>query len=496
MADSIQDVENKKTPPSYSHNLYWLLLVLLPLGWWTVSGGRIDGFRRALISLAGLAILIAGLLIGYFSRRHRTSEEKPVKLFPSNFFWGLFSLLSVSWWIIAGSADKTRSILLAAVGLGSFMIGALVGFIFTSFGDELATFGKIRDWVIAGITGATLVELAEQGGIFKNILQKFTRTGEQGEFGLVISMAVVYFSVGFFFMFLQRELLLNLPLAKSRAERGKLDGTVQAGLAIQRLLQKLSPSLLTGQDDIDAILDQKEAADTRKLLEDDDVKLFLNQAEQAVKEGRALEYDAVSKVAYIYYYKVYSAEEDKKQSLGQVAIHWVQRALVLNPMHIDLLMKYADLEMILNEYVSAAAILERSLARDDVPAYVRQWLGYALLQLPDRLQDSIRYSEEFLRLFPDASASMFNIAIAYAKLYCRELKSVGKPSLPVSPNRRQALQWLEEALMKDPDYREHVQQNYSSKGGSFECMDSDPDYRRIVGLDQDKHQPDAAPPQI
>ena len=336
------------------------------------------------------------------------------------------------------------------------------------------------------------MELAEQGGIFKKILEKFVLSPKEGEFGLVVSMAVVYFSVGFFFMFLQRELLLNLFLAQSRAERGRLAGTAQAGFAIQRLLQKLPPSLLTGQDDIEDVLKHKDAEAARRLLDDDDVQLFLNQAEQAVKDGQSLDYDTVSKVAFIYYYKVYRVEDEQKPGLAQTAIQWVQRALVLNPMHVDLLMKYADLEMIRQEYPSAVAILERSLIRDDVPSYARQWLGYALLQIPGRLPDSIKYSGEFLKLFPDNTASMFNIALAYAKLYCQELKARNLLSLPDSENHRNALKNLEEALKRDPDSRKQVRENYSSKGGSFECMDKDPEYRGIVDMDLDQPERDSS----
>lgn len=488
MADSSSGPEGNRNPPSFSKNLYWLLALLLPVGWWVALGTN-DRVRRTIIALVALTIFLAGVLVGLFSKKssmgEERSRERPPKLFPNNYFWFVLSLLSVFWWLTAGHNDKPKSILLAAVSLAAFMFGVMAGFVFTSFGDELATFGKIRDWVIAGITGATVVELAEQGGVFKSLLKKFVLTESPGEFGLVISMAIVYFAVGFLFMFLQREMLLNLFLAKSRAERGKLDGSVQAGLTVQRLLQKLPPSLVTGVDDIDAVLDPDEAKDTRKLLDDDDVKLFLSQAEQALKEGHTLDYDTVSKVAYIYYYKVYGAPDEQKSALSQYAIQWIQRALVLNPLHIDLLMKYADLEMIEGEYASAVAILEQSLPRDDAPFYVRQWLGYALLQMPDRLQDSIKYSQDFLHNFPEASDSMFNIALAYAKLYCRELKSAGKVAELDSDNRKRALEYMEEALKRDPDYRKHVQENYSSKGGSFECMESDPDYRRIVWLDSD-----------
>ncbi|HEV7674693.1 MAG TPA: tetratricopeptide repeat protein [Candidatus Angelobacter sp.] len=503
MRSSSSAPERKEIGPSPSSKLYWALILLLPAGWWIGVGG--DKIRRTILATAAIGVFISGLLAGFFSRTAQALDDhskeslsvlpdtrygnNPSFSLPSNIYWLMLFVLSVFWWIIAGGSDQPKSILLAAVSLAAFMIGTMAGFLFTSFGDELATFGKIRDWVIAGITGATVAELAEQGGVVRTILLKFVPTQRPGEFGLVISMAVVYFSLGFFFMFLQRELLLNVLLAKSRAERGRLDGTVQAGLAIQKILQKLPPSLLTGIDSVDAVLEPKEAEELRTLLECDDVTLFLNQAEQALKDGHSLDWDTVSKVAYIYYYKVYCASETEKKDFLQYANQWIQRALILNPMHVDLLIKYADLEMIGEDYATAVAMLEQLAARDDSPGYVKQWLGYALLQIPERLTDSIKYSQEFLHQFPDTSASMFNIALAYAKLYCREIRVAKVASKLDSENRLKALAHLEEALEKDPDYREHVQKNYSSKGGSFECMDLDPDYRKLVGLDATAAKP-------
>jgi tetratricopeptide (TPR) repeat protein len=388
--------------------------------------------------------------------------------------------LSIGWWIIAGGHDPARSILFAAVSLAAFMGGAMVGFLFSSFGEELATFGKIRDWMIAGITGATFAELAEQGGVFKRLLEKFSLTHAPGEFGLITSMAIVYFSLGFFFMFLQRELILNLLLAKSRAELGRLDGNAEAGVAIQKLLSKLSPSLLTGVDDVGKVLKAKEADELRKLLDSDEVQKFLAQAEDAVKEGRLLDWDSVSKVSYIYYYKVYcTPEPEKKRAVVQSALQWLRRALVFNPLHVDLTMKCADMEMIDENYPAAISILDQMVTREDAPVYVKQWLGYALLQVPGRLQEAIRYSEEYLRQFPQSSESLFNLACAYAQLYCQQLSS-GTEASP--KNRDQALRYLEAALQIDPASREDVQKSYSAKGGSFECMDSDNAYRKVVGL--------------
>jgi tetratricopeptide (TPR) repeat protein len=486
---------------SISKKVYWLLILLLPLGWWIRGDG--SGWRqRAPLAAIAILLLLLAAMVGWFSKIYLDDDQarragsgipagtasKKSWFSTGNVYWLILFPLSVVWWIIAGNKDPGKSVLFAAASLAAFAVGGMAGFVFSSFGEELATFGKIRDWIIAGITGATLVELAEQGGVFRKVLLNFVPSEQPGEFGLTISMAVVYFSLGFFFMFLQRELLLNILLAKSRAERGRLDGTQQTGIAIQKLLAKLPSSVLTGVDDVDAVLKPQEAEELRKLLDQDDVKLFLAQAEDALKDGQPLDWDTVSKVAYVYYYKVYCTPDPQKKTLVQDALHWIRRALVFVPMHVDLTMKYADMEMIDEDYPTAVSILDQIVVRDDAPAYAKQWLGYALLKVPDRLRDSIRFSEEYLRDFPETSEALFNIALAYAKLYCSELRKAGITSRPDSENHKKALSNLDEALRRDPDYRQHVQENYSAKGASFECMDKDPEYRRIVWPDNNHHK--------
>lgn len=143
-------------------------------------------------------------------------------------FWVAIALGSVVWWIIAGQFSAERSVLLVSLSLASFMVGSLLGFLFSSFGEEGATLGKIRDWLIGGITALTVTN----AGAIKKVLVVFAAGPGPTEFALTVGAAVFYAGLGFFFMFLQRELILNLLLAESRAERGRLDGSQQAAQVI------------------------------------------------------------------------------------------------------------------------------------------------------------------------------------------------------------------------------------------------------------------------
>jgi hypothetical protein len=142
----------------------------------------------------------------------------------------------------------------------------MVGFLFTSYGEESSTVGKIRDWIIGGISGVTFAQIIDRESALKRVLSSFTMGGANDS-ALVVGAAVTYSVLGFFFMFLQRELILNVVLAKSREERGMVDGTQQAGIVMQRFLVALPPSIMSGADDIDEILQfrKKEAENLRTL---------------------------------------------------------------------------------------------------------------------------------------------------------------------------------------------------------------------------------------
>ncbi len=138
----------------------------------------------------------------------------------------------------------------------------------------------------------------------------------------------------------------------------------------------------------------------------------------------------------------------------------------------------------MDRYEEAVAILERLERTPEAPAYLKQWLGYFLLFV-DKEDDAIRYSEEYHKLFPDESDSIYNVASAYAQKYCRELQSVGKAQDVTSENRRLALAKLKEALRGEPEYVEVVKSKWTQKGASFDCFLHDGEFRSLVGLPEE-----------
>jgi tetratricopeptide (TPR) repeat protein len=389
---------------------------------------------------------------------------------------------SAWWWCFAARTSKMGAYLLVSVSLACFMVGTIVGFVITSYGEEAGTIGKVRDWLIGGITALTAVQAGQGGGVFKKFLLKFTADeNNPNQFGLVLSMAIVYFSLGFLFMFRWRELTWNVQLAKARAERGSLDGSRQTTVAVQKLLVQLPPDILTGEQDISQIdVSNKEQEELRSALYQDDVNTFLKQADEASKSGLVLVWEDIYKVANIHYYRAYFETQDQHIVQVKKALQWISRALAFNPLHADLTMKYADMLGEDRQKSAAIAVLENLVIRPESPAVAFEWLGYYLRSIPSRLDDSIRYSDKFLALFPEDNDTKFNLAYAYGAKYCQELKKSGKTNDQNSPNRSKALELLRQALAEYPQFKERVAKDWIEEKKGFECMRGDPEFDKLA----------------
>jgi tetratricopeptide (TPR) repeat protein len=388
--------------------------------------------------------------------------------------WSLIAVVSLIWWGFAAQHTRARLVLIVGLSLASFMVGCAVGFLFTSYGEETSTVGRIRDWLIGGLTGLTIA----RAGAVKSLLLTFAAGPGPNDFALTVSLSVTYAVLGFFFMFFQRELILNVLLAQSRAERGRLEGAMKAGQVTQSLLQALPASILSGVDEVDETLDQKEAEELRRNLFSPDVQKFLDEADYVAKSGSAVDWDITSKAANLHYYRTYFQKDAEKSAQIERAYAWIQRALTINPQHLDFQVKYADLFGMMDRNTEAAAILERIEITPEAPAYLKQWLGYYLLFVPGRVDDAIRYSETYHAQFPEESDSFFNIAHGYCKKYCDELRASAKSQDPESHNRQLALKNLKEGLRFQPAFAASVRRKWLARDCS--CVAQDGEFNALL----------------
>jgi hypothetical protein len=390
--------------------------------------------------------------------------------------WLVIAGVSALLWVLGSQRSMERGVLLVGLSLASFMIGCLVGFVFTSYGEEIGTVGKVRDALIGAIAGLTIAKAAE----IKGAINTFAVGQDAHEFPLMLSAAIVYVALGFLFMFFQRELILNVALAEKRFERGRLEGSREAGLVILRFLAALPASVLSGVDDIDNItgVGDEEAKALREELYSADVETFLQEAKDSARRG-SLDWDVCSKTAYISYYRTYFERDNKRAEVDQ-ALEWIVRALNMNPLHVDLTMKYSDMLAASGEHEAAVAVLERLASRPEAPMLVKQWLGYFLLDVEGREDDAIEYSNGYLALFPADTDAKFNIACSYAQKYCTSRRAKHTDDDQRSKDRKSALDNLREALYGEPDYAATVRAKWTLKGESFDCFASDPDFLQLL----------------
>jgi tetratricopeptide (TPR) repeat protein len=391
---------------------------------------------------------------------------------------------SVGLWIFLSRTSWPPE-LYVSLSLASFMVGCLAGFLFTSYGEEAATVGKVKDWFIGGLAGLTIAKFSA----LKFLLLTFAGGAGPQPYALSVAVSITFATLGFFAMFFQRELILNVLLAESRDKRGRVEGTKLAGIITHQLLAALPPSLLSGIDNIDETIARShkpEAERLRKLLDSEGVKKFLIEAEQSCVNG-GLDWDVVSKAAILHYYLVYFAGADEKDAQEVKAIEWITRALIMNPGHADLTAKYADVLAISGDYHQAIDTLERLDKSPEAPAYIRQWLGYFLLQVEERQDDVIRYSEEYLKRYPNVTECYFNSARAYAQKYALAQRIVDKE--PTDANkvtsanlRRLTLDKIREALDAEPASEEADSKKWVSDNIDFKCLNEDVEFQTLINI--------------
>ncbi len=391
--------------------------------------------------------------------------------------WMGVAAASIIWWIFASQFDLHRGVLLVALSLATFAVGCVVGFLLTSYDDERNTLGKLKDTLTGILTAVTITSLAQ----LKALLVCFAPEAGPNGFGIAFGTAATYFTAGFFFMFLQRELILNIALARTRLERGRIEGSQQTTQVIQRFLLRLPASVMAGVTNIDEVIDvnDEEAKNLRDLIFSDEVTNFLHQAEEAVASG-SVDWDIASKSANIYYYRTFFLEKEEGRGPVGKAIEWLVRALNMNPLHVDITMKYAAMLGADDDAESAAAILERLVSMPESPALVKQWLGYYLRFLDYRLDDAIKYSLEYHRQFPSESDTFFNISYAYAAKHCGKTRSSSDAQDTFVEDRVRALSYLKEALSCKPEMVAVVRDEWTKSDAAFHCLASDPEFQATL----------------
>lgn len=395
-----------------------------------------------------------------------------------------FAVLAILGWVSTAAYHHWwRASLLTALAGAAFVLGTLVGFIFSTYDDEASTIGKVKDWLLGALATITLVKFAA----LKSFLITFAVFYNSREYALTVGVAMVFLVIGFFFMYFGRELLFNVPLARKRAERSSIE-THQASMVTLQLIAAIPSSLLCGIDDAESLLKTRPAlaAQLRESLKSKDVETFLAQSDAAIRTGQPIDWDIVSKNAYLEYYRIYFCAADGKQDQAATALVWIVRALVINPEHVDLTVKRADVLAIQTLYDECCATLARLQPQPECPAFIDQWLGYYLLFVRGREDDAIEASASYLARFKESKEARRNLACAYAQKYCREhchAETVSGGHLDhQAPAYKAAMEQLTLVVRNQPEYVATIRHKWIAPRESFACFAQDGAFRALVGL--------------
>jgi tetratricopeptide (TPR) repeat protein len=406
--------------------------------------------------------------------------------FEKQLFWVISTaaaVLTVVWCLVLGAKDAERISLALVTCFSAFLLGSLVGFVFTIFGDEVEPLGKIRDAMIALASGIAGISIAKIGNLRALIgsIQLFGTASDKSSWFTVL-FVISYFVAGFYFMYLLRKLVLNPALAKSRIELERIEVSGKISSIAIEIEQTLPQSLLLGREYIsEEVEDRGESTEElRSKLFSDAVKRFLDSCQRDLSSGASISPENVKRAAVLHYYRSYFETNDTDRDAQQgLALEWINRALLLDPLDILLQIKLADLFGMQDRYDEAISIFERLERDEDSPQYVQQWLGYFLLFEDGREEEAIRHSVEFHERFPNSGSSLFNASCGYAQLYTKELHQAHVEALPASENRKESLHLLEQSVRIEPDLRAAARR-HSEPYDSFESLVSDIDFLRIT----------------
>jgi tetratricopeptide (TPR) repeat protein len=156
------------------------------------------------------------------------------------------------------------------------------------------------------------------------------------------------------------------------------------------------------------------------------------------------------------------------------AIPFLNRAVELKPDAVELGVKRAIAIGETGNRQEAIRILERLRGRPEAPPEASKLLGYFLLWLPERLEDAVRVTAEYLQGQPDDSGAIFNLACAHAQLHGRSAASGNEEA--ADAHRAAALDALRRAIALDARWKQRAREV-----PDFLSLSTDEEFRALTG---------------
>jgi len=389
-----------------------------------------------------LAVIALGLLAWTIWGKATTQRD----------FLPLACILSVLWWVQAGRGELDCESKFVAASLAALAVGTLFGFVFSSTMGESDSVGKVRDWLVGGIAALSVAQVASGGHTVGRVLRIFVPQNRPDDLASVTGMVVVYSVAGFFLMFFNRELILNLLLVKGR--RATLD-------AFEKSAEAAGKKIVEAFGHAPGSLDWQTAAQQQPLELDPEVKNYVCEVETRLRDGAKVESEDIKKAAVVL-------------SLGGQnirATEFLKLALQRNPDDEDLVMMLARTLSELGERDQAITQLLEFKKRNPKASRIDKVLGFYYLWSPDKLKESIQFTSSYIEtVAPEDDGAIFNLACAYAQQYGESKEK---------EHRKVALEKLKLAVSANKVWKERALE-LTGIDGDFVSLKDDPEFKAIV----------------
>jgi tetratricopeptide (TPR) repeat protein len=364
----------------------------------------------------------------------------------------LLAGVSIQWWLALSGLNAAGAASLANTSLAAFAIGSLLGFVFTAYGEETASIGKIRDYIVAGVVSLGIAEAAVGFGHVNDLLK--TLAPKDAALGPYVGAFIIYSALGFYCLFILRETAWNPLFAERRIARLKLE---QEALALIKALSKADAETPTraapGEvTPLDPAVSQ-------------DVSSFILNAEFASKKGVDLPPGVQGPLGLAYFYK---RDYEKAIPHLEAQLRESPSAEIATKLAVARAGKYGER--------AAIEVLDAYQKKHPGAPDVLRALGYYLLWDRTRLADAVMINREYLRKAPKDDGATFNLACAYAQLHEGATDPAQKKDL-----EEKAIATLAAAITINPAWKGNAERLAKDPDGDFRSLRGSEAFRALVG---------------
>jgi tetratricopeptide (TPR) repeat protein len=357
-------------------------------------------------------------------------------------FIAMFALaLALLYAVCRAQKPDPRLWFLFLVAVAAHSAGSIVGFVYSTFGDEVERFSSFSTFFNGLLGGVVLTDLAKENSTIRALVRSIAASAglAPGGGGIVVLIFVMFGVLGFFTTYINKKLFLNVLTARQ-------DKALSDILKSREVLKKME--LPVGDLGSPAPPLTREQA---KAVRD----IVTNPNAGKVAGAEAMKADAKAfRVA---------------KKLGE-AERILRAADQLYPDDPEIPLALADVLIASRRPLEALPFLMRLQKLPNPPPKAWKLLGYASMFHPSLRDDAEAATKKYLAREPDDVYAMVNLACVYGQRGTSD------------PANRAALIEVLERIGRHPQAtraREKIR-NLTEDGGHFDAWASDADFIRLT----------------